>query len=512
MTAPIVGIDLGTTNSVIAYTDVNGVTHTIAGTDGARIVPSAVYFPSGDDPVVGERAKQYALVEPDRVARLFKRGMGEKSFLPDDRPFVVDAKVWSPEELSALVLRKLKQMAEQHFGEPVPRAVITVPAYFGEAERAATQHAGEMAGFEVERIINEPTAAALAHGLDEGSPEGKVLVFDLGGGTFDVTVMTIAPGGEGRVIAIGGDRRLGGIDFDQRILEQVTQVAIRETGVDIASDPWALADATAKAEDMKKELSTAMSSTRPITAGGRPVMFTLIRDQFEALIADTLQDVKDTVENTIEQAGLPPSAIDHALMVGGSSRIPAFQRLLEGVCGRQPVFTRNLDEDVARGAAILAAKLGGKLDPRSELARLPVPVDVASHGLGITVVDSSTRRHWNKVMIPAGSPIPGLTEETVYTLEDRQAKIEVTLNEGDDEELQFVRKLGSSRGDLGRPVRIEYPIRVTMEYTADQLIRVKAYDGETGAFLCDLEVRHESLISDEAREEATSYITSLSLE
>ena len=505
---PVIGIDLGTTNSVVAYTDPQGVTSTIAGTDGTRIVPSAVHFPAGADPVVGERAKHYALVEPDRVAQFFKRGMGEKTFLPDGSPFAVDGKVWAPEELSSLVLRKLKQMAEEHFGQPVHKAVITVPAYFGEQERAATRDAGELAGLEVVRIINEPTAAALAHGIDQGGENGKVLVFDLGGGTFDVTVMEVGADRSMEVITTGGDRRLGGIDFDRRILELMAEAVAGETGADLKADPWALSEAMASAEELKKELSTAPTATRRITAAGRPTMFTLSREELDALLADKLQEVEDTVVYTIEQAGLQPSDIATVLMVGGSSRIPAFQHLLHKLCGREPKFSRNLDEDVARGAAILAAKLGGELDARSELATLPPPVDVASHGLGVTVVGRLGDDE-NEVLIPAGTRIPTAVSRTFAASADDQTHVEVKLNEGDASDLTDVRLLASSDGPLSRPVPRGYPIRIEMECTADQLIRVKAHDGQTNQFICELEVQHEGLMSREDKLAARSYLSRL---
>jgi molecular chaperone DnaK len=506
--SPTIGIDLGTTNSVAAYTDSDGVTTTIAGTEGDRIVPSVVHFPEGGDPVVGTRAKQHAVVDPNRVAQLFKRGMGEKTFQADEQPFEVDGKTWSPEELSSLVLRKLKQMAEQYLGEPVTKAVITVPAYFGQPERAATRDAGELAGLEVERIINEPTAAALAHGVDQGADPGKVLVFDLGGGTFDVTLMQVGQDRSMEVIATGGDRKLGGADFDQRILDRMSQAASAE-GVDLAADPWALSDAVERAEALKKELSTVASATCRITAGGRPLLFSLTRDEFEAAISDKLQEVEDTVRHTIETAGVEPTRIGTILMVGGSSRIPAFQRLLASICGKEPKFSRNLDEDVARGAAILAAKLGGELDPRSQLATLPQPVDAASHGFGISIQVDDAGNMANEVMIRANEPIPAEVSRVFGAVHDGQTEIKVDLNEGEDADLDFVRELGSSTGQFSRPVSKGYPVRVDMSYTADQFIRVKAYDGQTEQFLCELEVHLKDQMSKEEKSAARRYLARL---
>ena len=265
----IFGIDLGTTNSVIAHTDPNGMTEVIAGKDGDRIVPSVVYFPKGGgDPIVGKRAKERAVIEPDRVAKLFKRGMGERTFLPGEQPFVVDGKAWSPEELSALVLRKLAQMAADYYGEPARRAIVTVPAYFGDAEREATKTAGELAGLDVLRVLNEPTAAAFAHGFDRPGEPGRILVFDLGGGTFDVTIMDLGNDGSMNVVGTGGDRELGGMDFDKLIVDEMAKMA-RQASLDLAADLQAEQDAYLKAEEIKKELSDLDEAMKPITAAGR---------------------------------------------------------------------------------------------------------------------------------------------------------------------------------------------------------------------------------------------------
>jgi molecular chaperone DnaK len=506
---PIIGIDLGTTNSVVAHTDANGVTTTIAGTDGGRIVPSVVYIEPGTAPVVGERARRYAVVEPERVAQFFKRGMGEKVFLPTGSPFEVDGKTWSPEELSSLVLRKLKQMAEQHFGQEVRQAVITVPAYFGEPERAATRDAGELAELEVVRIVNEPTAAALVHGVDEAAAAGKVLVFDLGGGTFDVTVMAVGHDRSMEVVATGGDRQLGGTDFDHRILERMVEAA-SAAGADLKGDPWAMSEALATAESLKKELSDVQRATCRFNASGRPVQFILTRDEFESLIADKLQEVEDTVVYTIEErAGLKAQDIGSVLLVGGSSRIPAFQRLLTRICGREPTFSRNLDEDVARGAAILAAKLGGELDARSQLADLPTPVDAASHGFGVTLQVDDAGALGNEVLIPEGSSIPASITRVFGAVVDGQTHVEVVLNEGQDSDLEFVRELGRASGPLGRPVPRGYPIRVEMHYTAEQLITVKAFDGQSGGHICDLEHRYEGRLSEQEMAAARNYLANL---
>jgi molecular chaperone DnaK len=488
----IFGIDLGTTNSVIAYTDPAGTTEVIAGQDGNRIVPSVVYFAKDGTQLVGTSARQRALIEPERVAMLFKRGMGEKTFLDDEQPFVVDGKTWAPEELSASVLRKLALMAQERFGEQVRKVVITVPAYFGDNERAATKSAGEIAGLEVVHIVNEPTAAAIAHGLDNPST-GRILVFDLGGGTFDVTVMEVGPDGSMKVLATGGDRRLGGMDFDNFILDKMIAAA-RDGGLDIETEPWARQDAYGKAEALKKELSTLESSAASLTGSGRPLAFELTRAQFEKLLKDKLTATEDTTVYTLETAGLQPSDVGTVLMVGGSSRIPAFQKVLERVFGKPPVFSRNLDEDVARGAAMLGAKEGADLDPRSVLARMPKPVDVCSHGLGVTALNDDMVKQ-NFIIIEAQSPVPAHGEDMFNTVDEGQTQVEIKLNEGDEEDLEFVKQIARGVGRFGRPVAKGHPITVKIDYNRDGLIELNAYDGETDAFLCKLQVERPGNLS-----------------
>jgi molecular chaperone DnaK len=481
----IFGIDLGTTNSVIAYTDPTGTTEVIAGQDGNRIVPSVVHFGKDGTQLVGTSARQRAIIEPERVAMLFKRGMGEKTFLDDEQPFVVDGKTWSPEELSASVLKKLALMAQERFGEPARTVVITVPAYFGDNERAATKSAGEIAGLEVKHIVNEPTAAAIAHGLDNAST-GRILVFDLGGGTFDVTVMEAAPDGSMKVLATGGDRRLGGMDFDNLILDRMFAEA-RAGNLDIETEAWARQDAYGKAEALKKELSTLESATTSLTGSGRPLPFELTRAQLEKLLKAKVTAAEDTTRFTLDEAGLAPADIGTVLMVGGSSRIPAFQKMLETVFGKPPVFSRNLDEDVARGAAMLGAKEGTDLDPRSALGRMSKPVDVCSHGLGVTALNAQ-RTLQNFIIIQAQSPLPALGEDTFNTVEEGQTEVEIRLNEGEEEDLDDVREIAKGTGRFGRPVPIDHPITCKVEVITDGTIELNAYDGVTGTHLCKLHV------------------------
>ncbi|MGV1049827.1 MAG: Hsp70 family protein [Solirubrobacterales bacterium] len=507
MTPPVLGIDLGTTNSVVAYCDESGSVTVITDENGDRIIPSVVHFEQDGNVVVGRLARDYAKVEPQRVARVFKRGMGTPTFLKDDQPFVVDGKAWTPEELSSLILKKLRNMAEQHFGEPVTKAVITVPHYFGEPERAATRSAGEIAGLEVLQIVNEPTAAAIVHGLQGEAEVGTLLVFDLGGGTFDVTIMRHGEGDEMEVIATSGDRELGGADFDTAILERMIEVAQEETGQDLTEDPWNLNSATVAAEEIKQELSTRQSATRPLPVTGKPVMFTLSREELESLIAEQVGLVEDAILNALDKKELKGSDVTATLMVGGSSRIPVFQEMVERIAGQKPKLTKNLDEDVARGAALLGAKLGDTLDPRSELAQRPKPVDVASHALGVRVVDPEDRsRQINQVVIPEGTPIPHSSTHDFMTVDEGQRDVELWLNEGADQDLDFTRKLGSRIGKFAQPVPRGHPLRFEIEYTADQLVKVKLYDGVSDQLLTEMEVEHTGMLSEQERDAARDFL------
>lgn len=508
----VVGIDLGTTMSAVAYTDYGGTTTTIADDQGQRIIPSVVYFPAEGDLIVGDRAKQYALIEPARVARLFKRGMGTSYFLDDNRSFIVDGKTWSPEELSGLVLKKMKKMAEDYLREPIAQAIVTVPAYFGEQERGATVDAGEIAELKVLRIQNEPTAAAIAHGLDSGSEPGKILVFDLGGGTFDVTVMNIAPDGQLTVISTGGDRRLGGADFDRLILDRIAEQVRAETGTRLEDDVYILSEARDKAEDLKKELSTARSATRMLRVGNKPVTVTITRDEFENMLERYTTEIRDTVENTIDDAELRPSDLSKVLMVGGSSRIPVMQSLLADLLGQQPVFSKNVDEDVAKGAAILAAKLAETVDPRTRIAMLPKPKEVTSKGLGVSAVRDDEVTDYNSIIIPANHPIPADETEEYKTVSENQTHVLIEINLGDDEDLQYVECLDKSTAPLGRAVRKGYPIKVRMQYTDEQIIKLDAFDGETGAHICKMEVNRQGRITIADKEKARATLAGRGVE
>jgi molecular chaperone DnaK len=503
----VVGIDLGTTNSAVAFVDEAGEAHAIAGRDGERIVPSAVWFPQdGQSRVeVGELAKSQAVIDPDNVAMLFKRGMGGATFLDSRQPFRARGKQWRPEELSSLVLKKMVGIAADHLGHDVTDVVITVPAYFGEAERSATRQAGEMIGLTVHALPAEPMAAAVAHGLDADTRARRFLVFDLGGGTFDVTILERHGDGQLEAVSHHGDRRLGGADFDRLILSRMAEFAMRSHGVTLEADPVDLAEALARAEQLKKDLSSRERAQAALIVGGKRMTFELTRDEFNAMLAEHLENVELAVETCLDNVDMRPAGMDAVLMVGGSSRIPAFQDLLRRYFGKEPQFSKNLDEDVARGAALVGALKTGTAAPSSPLAALPAPVDRSSHAIGVVALNDAGVEE-NVVVLPANAPIPTVTpaERTFGTNHDGQTEIDVIVNEGDESNLKFVDRLGSGTGDLGGPKPRGYPIVVKMALDGDGILRVTAHDGDSGALITQVEIRREGAMTGLQRAEATA--------
>jgi molecular chaperone DnaK len=511
-TTQVVGIDLGTTNSVVAFVDETGEAHAIAGRDGERIVPSVVWFPQDDETrvEVGELAKGQAVIDPDHVAKLFKRGMGGATFLDSKQPFMVRGKEWRPEELSSLVLKKMVQIASDHLGHEVTDVVITVPAYFGEAERSATRQAGEMIGLTVHALPAEPMAAAVAHGLDGNTKANRFLVFDLGGGTFDVTILERHGDGQLEAVSHHGDRRLGGADFDRLIVARIREFAMQSHGVMLDADPVDLAEAYAKAEQIKKDLSSRERAQAALIAGGKRMTFELSRGEFASMLSEHLENVELAVETCLDNVEMRPADLDAVLMVGGSSRIPAFQDLLRRYFSKEPQFSRNLDEDVARGAALIGALKTGTAAPASALAALPAPVDRSSHSVGVVALDE---RHVeaNAVVLPANSPIPTVppAERTFGIVYDGQDKIELIVNEGDETDLRFVDRLGSAIGNLDGPKPKGYPIVVKMALDGDGILRVTAHDGDNDALITQVKVRRDNAMSDQQRAEATAALDDL---
>ncbi|KUK39178.1 MAG: Chaperone protein DnaK [Synergistales bacterium 54_24] len=462
----IIGIDLGTTNSVVAVKEGDNIT-VIPNAEGSRLTPSVVAFTKEGERLVGQLAKRQAIINPERTIMSIKRKMGS------DYKVVIDGKAYTPQEISAMILQKLKHDAEEYLGEPVTKAVITTPAYFTDAQRQATKDAGEIAGLEVVRIINEPTAACLAYGVNKEG-EHKILVFDLGGGTFDVSILDV---GEGvfEVLATSGDNHLGGDDWDQRIVDWMIAEFKKREGVDLSQDRMALQRLREAAEKAKVELSSMPETTISlpfITAtntGPKHLELTLTRAKFEEMTADLLERVVGPVQRALSDAGLTPNEVDKILLVGGATRMPMVQRKIRELLGKEPTKGVNPDECVAVGAAIQAAILAGE---HKDI----VLVDVTPLSLGVETLGGVFTK-----IIDRNTAIPVSKSQVFTTAADNQTQVEIHVLQGE-------RPMAADNVTLGRFVLDGIPpaprgvpqIEVTFNIDVNGILNVTAKDKATG--------------------------------
>ncbi|MDR1327119.1 MAG: molecular chaperone DnaK [Heliobacteriaceae bacterium] len=463
--AKTIGIDLGTTNSVVAVME-GGKPTVIANAEGSRTTPSIVGFSKTGERLVGQLAKRQAILNPDKTIASIKRHMGE------DYKVNIDGKDYTPQEISALILRKLADDAGAYLGEKVTSAVITVPAYFNDAQRQATKDAGKIAGLDVLRIVNEPTAAALAYGLEKEKPE-KVLVFDLGGGTFDVSILEIGDGVH-EVLSTSGDTHLGGDDFDQKVMDWICDEFKKQEAIDLRADKQAMQRVKEAAEKAKTELSSVMETNINlpfITAdanGPKHLDLNLTRAKFEDLSRDLLNRCKTPVENAIKDAGISKNEIDEVVLVGGSTRIPAVQALVKEYTGKDPNQSVNPDEVVAVGAAVQAGVLAGEVKDIVLLDVTPLTLGIETLGGVMTP------------LVPRNTTIPVSKSQVFSTAENNQTAVDIHVLQGERPMSTDNKSLGMFRLDGIPPAMRGLPqIEVTFDIDANGIVNVSAKDKAT---------------------------------
>ncbi|HEY8481751.1 MAG TPA: Hsp70 family protein [Spirillospora sp.] len=476
-----VGIDLGTTFSAVAVVRAGGRPELLWNREGDHLTPSVVLFQDAGQVLVGKTAKNAAKDLPDDCVQFVKRQMGNA-----DWSFVDShGGVHGAEELSALILKRLAEDASEALGEPVRDVVITVPAYFDDARRTATRQAGEIAGLNVLRLINEPTAAGIAFGSGDMG-EGTLLVYDLGGGTFDVTVMRVG-GDELEVIATTGDRNLGGFDFDNRLMEHVAEQVREQGGPDLYDDGRLQGELREKCEQAKHALTRAAQTRLFFSDAGGTFTVTVTRERFEELTEDLLARTADAAEEVLEEADLTWAQIDRVLLVGGSTKMPMVREMIERVSGKAPDTSVNPDEAVALGAAIVADYELTRKDESKAVVPYTIQ-DVTSQGLGVIAVEDDLVTEYNQIIIPKNTRIPCQEFQVFQTIAHHQRRLDLQVTEGDDDDPEYVAKL------VERPIRLPgglpkgAPVKVVMSYDIDGVVHVELIDLTSGRSLGEIEL------------------------
>ena len=498
----LVGIDLGTTFSCVAHIGEDGQPEVLVNSEGERTTPSAILF-DGDTAIVGSVAKESSFAEPQNYLQFIKRHMGERDFTYR----AADGTTYTPESLSAIILRKIKQDAEARLGDTIDGAVITVPAYFADAQRQATRDAGEIAGLNVLGIINEPTAAALAYGLSKDEGSGRtVMVFDLGGGTFDVTILRY-DGTDIKVLSTFGDRQLGGCDFDQIIIDHVIAEA-KSKGIDVDSDVNARQDLQLKAEQAKRQLSSKERATIMLNVAGRPLRCSVTREDLATGAESLLFNMCSAMMVACEDAGIEYDELDKVLLVGGSTRMPLIVDAVRNETGIEPSSEINPDEAVAVGAAYHALTFAGKqrssaraahgnsggqaVDTKltaeqAETASLYKFTDVMSHGIGI-IVQNKRGKLVNSVILPGNTSVPASAEVSGYsTVAPFQESLLVQVTQGDDEDVDYVATVGEAEIRI-RPRQQIVPITVSVSCDENGIVHVYVHDDDENVDLGEVRI------------------------
>lgn len=500
-----IGIDLGTTFSCVAYINENGQPEIIPNSEGDNITPSTVLFEDGTT-IVGKEAKEQSLFEPKNCEQFVKRHMGERDYIFTDGK----GEQYSPEAVSAIILAKLKADAESYLGDKVDGAVVTVPAYFNEAQRTSTMDAGKIAGLDVIAIINEPTAAALSYGISKGTEkEQTIMVYDLGGGTFDVTVMRFS-GDSITVLGTAGDRKLGGYDFDKKIIDAVMDSAM-EAGIDISKDITARQDLQLKAETAKKSLSAKDKTTITLNIGGKPFKYTITRDDFLDLVEPLLYKTVSSMENACDEAGVEYSDLDKILLVGGSTRMPIVKNFIQEETGMTPSSEVHPDEAVAIGAAFHVldvlktrkkqAEKSGQTDSKVLATDIPETskqysfTDVTSHGIGIVITDEYGNEA-NSVILPKNVQVPAEQTNVYQTTVPFQEKLAIQVTQGEEEDLRYVTVIGTADIEISPREQI-VGIEVTISCDENSIIHVRVFDQDLRRDLGEMNIDRVSNLSEE---------------
>lgn len=514
----VIGIDLGTTYSALAVLGDDGLPEIIQNSDGETTTPSVVLFQSFDgvdEPLVGTMAKHSAASDPDNIVQFVKRNMGDPHWRFDS----ASGTSYSAEEVSALILKKLKQDAERVLGEEVDGAVITVPAYFDDARRTATRHAGTIAGLNVLRVLNEPTAAALSFGLDAGK-DGVALVYDLGGGTFDVTLLRIE-GARFEVIGTDGDRNLGGFDFDNELMRLVSDDLAKQGAGDVLSDFMLSSELREKCETAKRSLSNVEKTSVHMSVGGKPYRVTVTRTAFEEAASSLLRRTRELVEDLLDETGYSWDRIDQVVLVGGSTRMPMVRELVTTMSGKEPARGVNPDEAVALGAAVQAAM---EVESHPELVEgaaaafeLPAGIsgievsDVTSQALGVVMLDDNGR-DYNQVVIPRNAPVPSEYSQEGCTVVDNQRTINVQVTQGDDPDLDFVVIIGSREIPLPEGLPKGSALHIAYRYDSEQTVHVEVHDVTNRRSLGEFALERVANMSQEDLDAAITKIRGIDIE